>query len=396
MLNNSKERATLNVHRAYLIKTPRTALNMILNNVTTRYSKGPVNVNIETKAFDNLQLTFNNAIVFPGLVNSHDHLDFNLFPQLGQDIYNNYTEWGNRLHQNFKKEISDVLNVPLKLRVQWGIFKNLLGGVTTVVNHGEFLKVDDPLITVLQPQCIHSVQFDKLWKLKLNNPLKRKQQVVVHAGEGKDDLAHKEIDELIRWNLWGKKMIAVHGVAMSARQAKKFEALVWCPESNFFLLNKTAKVDELKAHTTLLFGTDSTLTGDWNIYEHIRLARKTQLLDDEELYNTFHKNALAVWKLQNEEGNVVVAKNKDDSSFYSAFYAVDPGDILLVMHQGNIRLFDEELLGQLSGIALEKYSKVYVNGVCKYVEGNLAALITEIKKYYPGAHLPVTVDKVML
>ena len=43
-------------------------------------------------------LNFNDAIVFPGLINSHDHLDFNLFPQLGSSTFNNYSEWGKQLH----------------------------------------------------------------------------------------------------------------------------------------------------------------------------------------------------------------------------------------------------------------------------------------------------------
>ena len=38
-----------------------------------------------------LQLHFDGAIIFPGLINSHDHLDFNLFPQLGNRAYKNYT-----------------------------------------------------------------------------------------------------------------------------------------------------------------------------------------------------------------------------------------------------------------------------------------------------------------
>jgi len=182
---------------------------------------------------------------------------------------------------------------------------------------------------------------------------------------------------------------------MSATQAKKFNALVWCPQSNFFLLNKTAPVDELKKHTDMLFGTDSTLTSNWNIWDHISIARKTGLLTDEELYNTFNKNAARVWTLQNEEQNIVVAKNKHRGNFYSAFYAIQPEDILLVMHQGNIRLFDEELLDQLTMLDIGKFSKVYLNGACKYVEGNLAALITEIKAWYPEAQLPVATNKVM-
>ncbi|MFD0750605.1 hypothetical protein ACFQZS_10650 [Mucilaginibacter calamicampi] len=364
---------------------------MILNNVITSSSKKPVAIKVTAGTYDGLQLNFDNAILFPGLVNSHDHLDFNLFPQLGNRFYNNYTEWGNYIHQNYKSEIAAVLKVPLELRTQWGLFKNLLCGVTTVVNHGAYLNISNSPITVLQTQCIHSVQFDKLWKLKLNNPFKAKQQVLVHVGEGKDDVAKREIDELIRWNFLRKQVVGVHGVAMSATQAKKFRALIWCPQSNFFLLDKTAPVNELKEHTNLLFGTDSTLTSNWSIWDHINTARQTRLLNDEELYNTLNRNTAQVWTLQNDAHSLVVAKNKDRGNFYNAFYALRPEDILLVMHRGNIRLFDEELLGQLTALDMEKFSKVYINTACKYVEGNLAALVAEIKAWYPEGQFPVTI-----
>src|SRR5271165_1663000 len=61
---------------------------------------------------DTIILTFDNAIIFPGLINSHDHLDFNLFPQLGNRIYSSYTEWGEQIHLNHKIEIENVLKIP--------------------------------------------------------------------------------------------------------------------------------------------------------------------------------------------------------------------------------------------------------------------------------------------
>jgi cytosine/adenosine deaminase-related metal-dependent hydrolase len=261
---------------------------MVLNNVWVMGNDSPVNIKtkggeISSISGDTLPgghaLTFDNAIAFPGLINSHDHLDFNLFPPLGDQHYPDYTAWGNHIHRQFKDEIAAVLQVPLALREQWGIIKNLLCGVTTVVNHGQRLQTEQPLIDVYeQYQCIHSVKFEKRWKLKLNNPFKHRLPVVIHTGEGIDKPSHQEIDRLITWNILHRELIGVHGVAMSARQAKKFKALVWCPLSNYFLLGRTAPADQLKTSTTLLFGTDSTLTGSWDLWEHIRLARETSLL----------------------------------------------------------------------------------------------------------------------
>jgi len=59
---------------------------------------------------------------------------------------------------------------------------------------------------------------------------------------------------LTKWNLLNRDVVGIHGVAMNAEQAKKFKALVWCPASNYFLLNKTADVNKLKNNTTICFG----------------------------------------------------------------------------------------------------------------------------------------------
>jgi len=260
---------------------------MILNNVRIALTDEPVSIRVtdgkiaqilpglsyEQSEQHNLDL--GGAIIFPGLINSHDHLDFNLFPALGGATYNNYTEWGAHIHKAYKDKIDAVLKVPEELHIQWGIYKNLLCGVTTVVNHGKKIKGRTELLTVYQDcQCIHSVQFEKKWKSALNNPLKNGQPVVIHAGEGTNRAAIMEIDRLIKWNLLKRPVIAIHGVAMNETQAKNFKALVWCPESNYFLLNQTAPVNRQKKHLPILFGTDSTLTGNWNIWDHIALAKK--------------------------------------------------------------------------------------------------------------------------
>ncbi|MDN3547999.1 amidohydrolase family protein [Mucilaginibacter aquaedulcis] len=348
---------------------------------------------------DTLQLYFNDALVFPGLINSHDHLDFNLFPKLGKRIYTNYTQWGAYIHQQFKYEINNVLQVPSELRIKWGIYKNLLCGVTTVVNHGERLSLDDALITVYEDtHDLHSPAFEKAWKLKINNPLKRKLSVVIHTGEGTDEEAGDEIHRLISWNILHRNLIGIHGVAMNTQQANHFKAIVWCPQSNYFLLNKTAPIHQLKHNTSVIFGTDSTLTSDWNIWEHIALARKTSLLTDEELYNSLTIEPSKTWGLNTgqltpgKDADIVITRRKDKKKDLDAFYEVSPADILLIMHQGKIRLFEQELLPQLApDLRGMHFSLVKINGSFKYVEGNLEALISEIREYLPEFVFPIEI-----
>ena len=185
---------------------------------------------------DEPTLSFDNALVFPGLINSHDHLDFNLFPALANTRYHNYRDWGWDIHKKNKAEIDDILKIPQPLRTLWGIYKNLLNGFTTVVNHGEWLDTKDAPITVFQ-QChnLHSIGFEPNWRWKLNRPTKTKWPFVLHVGEGTDLTAHQEITQLIKWNLFDRPLIGIHGVAMTEEQAAHFQALIWCPASNYFL-----------------------------------------------------------------------------------------------------------------------------------------------------------------
>ena len=383
---------------------------MWLNNVNVIRREGLQNIQIADgkikciateKKFsvkrEEIKIEFQNAIAFPGLINSHDHLDFNLFPQIGNRIYNNYTEWGKDIHCQNKEAINEVLKIPQSLTIQWGLYKNMLNGITTVVNHGEKIHIPDPFITVLQDNhSLHSVQFEKNWELKLNNPFVKKRPYVIHVGEGTDEMTHEEINTLIKRNFFNKSLFAVHGVAMNAEQAENFDALIWCPASNYFLLNKTADIKNLKTKTSILFGTDSTLTASWNLWEHLRMARETEMMTDEELFQTLTKNPAEKWRQKNigsisinNDADVVIAKSHGNKGF-DAFYSINPEDILLVLHRGDVRLFDGEIKDQLwnNAIAFSKFSKILLNGKSKYVYGELDELKKETLQYFPEVLLP--------
>lgn len=342
-------------------------------------------------------LEFDDVIVFPGLINSHDHLEFNLFPQLGNHLYSNYVEWGDDIHKQDKEIIEKVLQIPVHLRVQWGIYKNLLNGITTVVNHGPKVQVDSAPINIWQNcRVLHSVKLEKRWKYKLNRPFGAHLPFAIHIGEGTDNTSHDEIDSLIKWNLFKRDLVGIHAVAMDEKQAMHFKAIVWCPDSNFFLLGRTAQIDKLKANSKILFGTDSTLSAHWSLWEHLRLARQQLMLTDTELYNSLTVTPAELWPIKGYgsivEGNsvdIVIAKKKESSSMDS-FFALTPEDILLVMHNGNIVLFDVEIYSRLKGFEIANFSKVTVGNRGKYVWGNLPGLIRSVKEIYPDAPFPVS------
>jgi cytosine/adenosine deaminase-related metal-dependent hydrolase len=333
---------------------------------------------LNNEAPGEFNLKFDNAIAFPGLINSHDHLDFNLFHPTGNRIYNNYFEWGRDIHLHNKKSIDAVLQVPQADRVIWGLYKNLLNGITTVVNHGEKILVNNDLVDVIQDHyCLHSIQFEKTWKRRLNRPFIQNKPVVIHIGEGTDAAARSEVDTLIRWNLFKRKIIGVHGVAMNASQARAFVAVVWCPSSNFFLLNQTAPVNILKQVVPILFGTDSTLTSGWNLWEHLRMARNTRMMTDSELFATLTANPAAIWSLPKsgslENGfnaDVVVATKKGSGNNLEAFFALDPDDLLLVIHKGVVKMIDESIIAAMDPASMHAFTKVCTGKKNKYVAGD--------------------------
>jgi len=352
-------------------------------------------------------LDLNGALAFPGLINSHDHLDFNLFPPLANRVYNSYTEWGPDIQTNNRASIDPILSIPQKLRTQWGIYKNLLNGFTTVVNHGEHLdtgastidgdpNTSDAPINVFQDcYCLHSVRFEPNWKWKLNHPAKTARPFVLHVGEGTDTDSTREIDELIRWNLFRRPLIGIHGVAMTGQQAASFRALVWCPASNFFLLNRTAPVDRLYDKVPILFGTDSTLTSGWNAWDQIRMARSLQLVPDTELLAMLTAAPAKAWGLNDrgalapgKRADLVIARPKPGLTGMDAFFSLNPKDILLVVHAGEIRLFDTSLLEPITenGLTAENFQPTRPGG--KYAAGDLPGLFQEIRRYCPEVVFP--------
>lgn len=349
---------------------------------------------------DELHIQFEEAIAFPGLINSHDHLEFNLFPSLGNRKYKNYLEWGEDIHQQNKDIIEDVLKIPSHIRYTWGLYKNLFCGVTTVVQHGPIIKTEfSPIDVFVDCHSLHSVKLEKYWRLKLNNPFAKRMPFVFHTGEGVDKTMHEEIDSLTHGNFFNRTLIGVHAISMDEVQSKFFNAVVWCPESNIFLYGETAPVDKFEGQTKVVFGSDSTVSSGWNMYEHLRVAKKTGLLSDSKIYQSITIEPASIWKLEdkgkldaNKLADVVIAKKSSKDSLAS-FFNVNPENILLVIKNGKIILADEGLMPQLAvKLPMLRFSKIFVNGVPKRIDGDVAKLMQQANHFYKDAKFPIQVE----
>jgi len=305
-------------------------------------------------------------------------------------LHQNYREWADDVQGNYQDLIRQVQAAPEAVRYQWGVLKNLLAGVTTVVQHGPKPELKNPLpIEVLHPTSLHSIAFEKRWAWKL---LRATSPVVMHLGEGVGEVAAKEIRQFLRRNVWGKKIVAVHGMALRPGHTGHFRALIWCPDSNFELYGQTALVEQLKGSLPILFGTDSTLSAHWNLWRHLRRARNTRKLSDEELLLTLTQAPALIWDLPGKgrlapgmDADLVVARRPEGRN-WDGFYRLEPEDILLVLKRGQPVLLDESLPESIHKYGRGPYYPVKVGAITKYLALDAPALIREVDRL---SNLPI-------
>ena len=269
--------------------------------------------------------------------------------------------------------------------MKFGMIKNLLNGITTVMHHGKnSVKKSDQIINVISSyNFLHSVSLERNWRIKLILML-NKLPFVIHLGEGVGEAMENEVNKLFKWNLFKREIIAVHGISLNTNHADKLSALIWCPDSNLFLYNKTANVFELKNRIPILFGSDSNLTSDPNFWNHIRIARKINALNDEELINSMTSlpgellNVKDIGKIKNGcRADIVVVKKKSENN-YDAFFNINPEDILLILRSGKIIFFDESLEHECAYL---NYRRFKIRGAVKFTEKEIVAVIKKLEGY---------------
>lgn len=375
ILNNSGDRFYVSI------------LDGKINTVNAGLIKGQGNSNI---------INFKDALAFPGLFNAHDHLEFNLFPRLRSKIYMDYLEWGNDIQKLYSTEINYALNIPIDLRMKFGMIKNLFNGITSVIHHGSnSIRKSDQIINVFGSyNYLHSVSLEKNWCIKLNMR-SNKLPFIIHLGEGSGETIENEINKLFKWNLFKRKIIAVHGISINANLADKLAALIWCPDSNLFLYKKTANIIELKNKIPILFGSDSNLTSDPNFWNHIRIARQFNALNDEELINSMTSlpgellNVKGIGKIKNGyQADIVVVKKKSENN-YDAFFNINPEDILLIIREGKVILFDESLENEF---AFLNYDKFKIRSSRKFTTNEIVEVIKRLEDY--KVQLPLEISTI--
>ena len=247
------------------------------------------------------------AVIAPGLINAHDHLELNSFRRLKwRPRYTNVRQWIADFQPRFDSD-PDLANArpdTLTDRLWVGGLKNLLSGVTTVCHHNPLhrpLHHRFPVRVVRRFGMSHSLQIDGD---RIATSYRRTPATwpwIVHAAEGVDAEARGEVDALAALQCLGRNTVLVHGVGFDDNGATRVlnagGALVWCPSSNEFLFGETARVSSFAAHQRLALGSDSRLSGEGDLLDELRAAARTHELSRTALLRAVTTDAAEMLRL---------------------------------------------------------------------------------------------------
>ncbi len=170
---------------------------------------------LDTDKDQSTSLNLDGYLLLPGLINSHDHLEFGLYPNLGHGPYANCEKWAGDIQKSEASLIALHRRIPKDVRLWWGAIRNLLCGVTTVCHHNplqpELLGNDFPVRVISEFGWAHSMAMDTQVAAKFKATPKD-WPFVLHAAEGLGELDTQEIFELDRQGALDDRTVLIHGL----------------------------------------------------------------------------------------------------------------------------------------------------------------------------------------
>ena len=284
-----------------------------------------------------LTLDLGDATLMPGLVNAHDHLHRNHLPRIGEPPYASAADWGADLHARFADDLARRHMLSRRDALLFGAFKNILGGVTSVLHHDRSEPDFGPGFPV---NAVRVPTLDGLHDAKAppaTGPW------AMHLAEGTSASSADEIDEAFLRGLLSPRLLAVHLVAAPpagiARLAAAGCAAVWCPTSNLFLYGATAPRALFEADLDVLLGTDALVSGAGTLLHEIRAARALGLLTDARLASAVTDTAAR--RLGLPRPSLDAGAPADVVALSAPLHEALPRDVALVVVGGRPVLADE-------------------------------------------------------
>jgi cytosine/adenosine deaminase-related metal-dependent hydrolase/ubiquinone/menaquinone biosynthesis C-methylase UbiE len=341
-----------------------------------------------------ISIDLSGFLLLPGLINAHDHLEFSLFPNIGDGPYENAKQWADDIHAHHASLIALHREVPRSVRLWWGAIRNLLSGVTTVCHHNpitqELVSPGFPIRVVSGFGWAHSLSLepDLAGKFSRN---REDTPFILHAAEGVDEESAEEVFALDRMHALDHRTVLVHGLGCTAEAVdlinQRQAAVILCPTSNKFLFDHSPSPAFIKSLNKVTLGSDSPLTAAGDLLDEIRFARTHIGLDPGTIYDMVTNHAADILRLRRGEGQLKPGSVADllvvrDCGLGPAemLAQLNISQIELVMLGGRVEMVGPTLFERLPGELRHGLQLFEVEGQRRWVRAPMEDLIAQAEK----------------
>ncbi len=315
-------------------------------------------------------LTCTGGVISPGLIDTHNHLQYNHLPpwdhggELFDDRYDWRSDGGYRDFTDIWDEVSDVANCEV---MKWAELRELFGGTTAATGSYGDSCIDVLVRNLDEEDASHglsgydlyysartvtsSVDEDEAEDILGDLASGRLDMHLDHVGEGVRGHVSDELDHMIDLGVVGPGIAYVHATDATAAQlaamASTGTSLVWSPHSNLDLYGDTTPVALAeRLGVTVLIGPDWTPSGTDHPAEELACAETfldaaNQASTPEALWAKVTHDAALTMGLDGVLGSLRVGARADIAVYatdgddpYSAPMGPVAEDVLLVTIDG--------------------------------------------------------------
>jgi cytosine/adenosine deaminase-related metal-dependent hydrolase len=293
-------------------------------------------------------------VVWPALVNPHEHLHQNCVPPLPQAApFRNSYDWAAAFQDHFRDaHVQAALATPLALRLWHGALKNALSGVTTVMHHDPahdlFESATFPVHVSRPCAWAHSLHWRYGPEVAASfHAAPAAVPWFIHLAEGVDELAGAELRELRRLECLGSNSVLIHAVGLDDAAITDIlragAAVIWCPSSNLSMLGQTIKPHRLRALFNagrLALGTDSRLTGSRDLLAELGVAAAHSDFSPRELLQLVTGHARRLLRARPSDDLIIVRESAGDP--FDSFGALQRAQLRAVVRAGEPVIADPD------------------------------------------------------
>jgi cytosine/adenosine deaminase-related metal-dependent hydrolase len=336
---------------------------------------------ISSTAPTGMRVVETHAVIAPGLIDLHNHINYNFIPlwNAGRRFNDRY-QWARTTGyaSAVKAPYNDVKNAKhLCESGKYGELRGLVGGTTMTDGLSAQTSCMNGLVRNVETSnfcgrhvrqnvlAISSLTATDAATLNTQFASGATRAFLVHLAEGIDDSSRAEFDILRTLGLVKPQVVMVHGTALTPAQlqeaAQAGMKIVWSPLSNLLLYGQTTDIPTaIRAGMHVALAPDwspsgsSNLLGELKVADRLNRERFGGLLSDKQLVAMATSEPAMIAGMGDKIGTLapgyyadLVVVRLNGKTPYRALIEAQPADVLLTTISGQALYGDPVLIGAI-------------------------------------------------